>query len=107
MTPEPTAFNQVLIAIIAMIGTVLTSAISAYVLVRTGRIQQAVKETHDLVDGVNEKLSAAQIGQAKAEGITAGEAAQRDRQAAPEQDVGERTAAATERTADNTEKEGS
>lgn len=75
--------DQVLLAVIAAVGTIVTSALSAYVLIRTGRIEAKTVETHDLVNGMSHELTAAQVGKATAEGITAGEQAQRDRDSTP------------------------
>ena len=64
--------DAVAIALITMIGTVLTSFMSLIILVTARR-------THDLVNGVTHELINSERGRATAEGITVGEQAQRDR----------------------------
>jgi len=57
---------------VALIGALQTIIIAL--------IYRKTSQTHDLVNGLSHESQAAQSGQARAEGFTEGEAAQRDRQ---------------------------
>jgi hypothetical protein len=69
----------IFLALFAMIGTVATLVVNAYILTRVGHIQSKTEETHVAVDGAMHELLSAREGQAGAEGFTAGEQAERER----------------------------
>jgi hypothetical protein len=71
--------ESTLLALIAMIGSLGTAAIAAYVAVRVGKVETKVNETHELVNGVSHALATAQQDVARAEGVVAGTATERDR----------------------------
>jgi hypothetical protein len=90
-SPDPLVSDAVLIALIGAVGSIFTGVISVVVLIATRAIldrahetRTAVDATHDLVNGKMTELTKALIGQSHAEGVTAGEQAQRDRTAEPQ-----------------------
>lgn len=75
--------DQVLLAALALIGTLANAVIGVIVLyISRGNSVQA-KSTHELVNSQTAALLSAATGEAGAQGFTAGEQAQRDRAAAP------------------------
>jgi hypothetical protein len=64
--------DAVIISMIGLLGTLGTALITAFVYIKLGRVETKV-------DGKMDALLAASIGRAQAEGVTAGEQAQRDR----------------------------
>jgi len=62
----------VLVALITAIAATVNVIITSFVLLKT-------RQTHDLVNGLSHESQAAQSGQARAEGFTEGEQAQRAR----------------------------
>jgi hypothetical protein len=69
----------IFLALFAMIGTVATLVVNAYILTRVGRVGTKLDETHEAIDGAMHELLGAEAGMAGAEGFTAGEAAERER----------------------------
>ena len=65
--------DAVIIAIIGAIVAIVNVCVTALVVVK-------VRDVHQLVNGMNHELRAAEKGQNQAEGFTAGEAAQRERE---------------------------
>jgi hypothetical protein len=71
----------IFLALFAMIGTVATLIVNAYILTRVSKVAAKTEQTHTAVDGAMHELLAASTGQAGAQGFTAGEQAERDRTA--------------------------
>lgn len=67
--------DAVLVAFIVTAGTVINA------LIGLAALRQS-RQTHELVNGVSTALRTAEMGQARAEGITVGEQSQRDREGA-------------------------
>jgi hypothetical protein len=72
--------DAVWIALIAAGASVLGTLMTSLALVKVQQVLTATRATHDAVNGVMHEFTAAKVGQAHAEGVTAGEQAQRDRQ---------------------------
>jgi hypothetical protein len=82
--------DAVLIALIGAVASVITGIVSVIVLLSVATITSRLNETrltvaktHELVNSKMTELIAASAGQAHAEGVIAGEQAQRDRAAEP------------------------
>lgn len=65
--------DGIVIALIVTLGTIVNALIGLVAL-------RQARSTHELVNGVSHELRIAETGQAHAEGVTAGEQAQRDRE---------------------------
>ena len=83
--------DTVQIAMIAAFGSIVTSVLSIVVLILVNMALTKTRETHDLVNSrmtefqkTLELSAEARIGQAKSEGVLAGEQAQRDRAGPPQ-----------------------
>jgi hypothetical protein len=71
--------DAVAIALITAVASMVTTIISALVLVQSRKNGDSQKATHELVNSRMSELLAAATGQAHAEGIASGEQSQRDR----------------------------
>jgi len=84
--PIDSGIVTIVVAAIAAVVSLGTAFMTMVVLIRTSRIADQSKQTHDLVDGKMTQLvdglkaqGIADVGRATAEGILAGEASQRER----------------------------
>ena len=76
--------DAVLIALMGLIGTVTSILVSAFVYLRLGRVATKIDgRMTNLLDAVESK-AVAQIGQAHAEGVLVGTAAEQSRTAEPQ-----------------------
>jgi hypothetical protein len=75
--------DDVLVALIAAAGSVLSAVMTVIVLIMVNVILNRTRQTHELVNSKMTELLAASAAQAHAEGILSGEQAQRDRMAPP------------------------
>lgn len=73
--------DAVIISLIAAIGSIASAAIAAYAVIQVGRARGSIKETHLLINSRMTELLRVAGEAARAEGIAAGEQAQRDRAA--------------------------
>lgn len=101
MHPDQSDTVVIALAIIGLIGTLGTAILTAVVAILTRqnlitnqanglelrRNSEATNETHALVNGLTADLRSAEQGLAHAEGVTAGEAKERDRTNPGPQDV--------------------
>lgn len=71
--------DAVIISLIGTVGAVLAALISAFALRQSAANGRQAVQTHELVNSRMTELLSAATGRASAEGVIAGEQAQRDR----------------------------